>query len=430
MRKTFKVLITLLALSLILSFAGCGNENGSYEGAIPNPVVTPPSTGGGTGATSLAELNGYRETPLLFFKDNSDNIVVNIRAVNGATADTKVGFVKFKTDGSYDDSFGFKEFNTTESLQTAVVDSNGNYYFLNANDMMNNSMSRNVLKFDSDLNYVTSFGNQGDIPLQPYYSIVKILVDDTDNLYIVTTNNSPINTVIYKFDSAGSPVAAFGTNGVLTINPSGNVRATTAEIVNGLLYVIGDEDGAGAISSGISYNLTTGAVDSTFSFTLDYPLSGYDTIVKFVSKDSNNNLYMLPATTNNLDSYAKFSNTGTQDNSFSTGGFLQKTISGSRVTTHPIKVDSNDRLYLIENVPGPTISVFLTRYDNTGALDTTFNNGSATYDISDKFRFYTSGSEGVIIIGTKLYIPYMAPLGECDATIGCKLKLHTIDLGE
>lgn len=260
--------------------------------------------------------------------------------------------------------------------QDVAVDQSGNKFVFDGNN-------RRVIKFDSQGNYVTKFGNEGIGNGEFGYSY-GVTTDLSGNVYVSDTANNRIQ----KFDNDGNFITKWGVNGGDGTSGSGNgefnyPRGITtdtlgnvyvADMSNGrvqkfdndgtyILQFMCDAQSVALDSSGNIYTAGSGEIqkyDSSGSFITQFGTSGsgngqFDGLSDIVI-DSDNNIYTIEI---NGARVQIFDSNGTYISQFGSNG----SDNGQFDTARGIALDSSKNIYVAD-----TYNDRVQKFDNSGTF--------------------------------------------------------------
>ena len=284
--------------------------------------------------------------------------------------------------------------------------------------------TKNIMKHLVLVSFSLLAGCSDGLALFQYNDVGSATVIDGGGNIVVagySWNGRDYDMTLWRYDASGMLDNSFGTNGIVTSNKAaGDDRAYGIAI-----------DGTGIIVVGTSFNGTdrdmtiwrydnTGALDTTFNttgivthdnaagattpgedFAYGVALDGTDIIVTGESWNGSN--YDM--------AIWRYDNTGALDTTFNTTGIVtHDNAAGASTpgddTGFAITLDGTDIIIAGASDNGVNNDMAIWRYDNTGALDTTFNTtGIVTHD--NAAGATTAGNDAgyaVALVGTDIVV--------------------------
>jgi hypothetical protein len=243
--------------------------------------------------------------------------------------------------------------NTTDHLNSITLDASGIY--AGGYDSSSSSSWR-VEKRDLTTGaLIPTFGTNGIVNenISNSYSEIRSLVLDTAGLYLGGYDYSPgVSDSQWRVEkrdlTTGALITGFGTNGVVTVNPSNNqesIRSITIDTYG--LYLGGDDYSTGNNQWRIEKrNLTTGALVTSFGTNgviTENPSSGHDYIEALTVNETGlfvtGEEYSLGASNDQWRLEKRDLTTGALDNSFATQGVLSVNLTNEYDELYALAID-------------------------------------------------------------------------------------------
>ncbi len=205
-----------------------------------------------------------------------------------------------------------------------------------------------------------------------------VTVDSSSRIIIVGGNANAV--VVIRLTTTGVLDSTFGTGGIVTLTPGGNVGEASSVIIdaNGKILICGASNSQMLIAR---FN-TNGTIDTTFN-TTGYNLvtvNGNDT-GNSITIDQNAKIVIGGSTIGGGGtnfSIVRLTSAGVVDTTFGTSGSVVTQIpSENNNSVQSIMIDSSNRIIAAGygSVPGTNAVFALARYSNAGVIDTTFGTG-------------------------------------------------------
>ena len=262
-----------------------------------------------------------------------------------------------------------------------------------------------------------TFGNEGLVvtDIAGYFDDVDSIAVDEQNRIVAagtTRNGTNYDFALFRYTASGDLDDTFGTNGIMTIDLSGDRDEATSVAIgtDGKIIVTGHaENNDGYQDFALVRFLESGSVDLSF---------GNDGIVttnilstdlgESCAVDSNGKIIVAGQTSDGIYGYfavARYEESGDLDTTFGTGGLVTTDFGQKQDHAYSCVLDSQGRIVVAGIAANSSYrSDFgVARYLDTGILDNTFGgDGKVTTDIGDEgdHRAYacTVDSEDRVIV--------------------------------
>jgi len=260
----------------------------------------------------------------------------NGKILAGGFGDGKVTLARLNTNGTLDTDFSFDgkvTISAPSNLKALTIDKNGNIYAVGDNGFLDSVLV--IIKYKPDGTLDQNFGIAGVKKTAIGFSVspAQVFVTDNGSIYISGTIFSSSKNLIFssRLTASGDADPTYGSSkGFRTITLPKSVSAAGAVLdPNGNVFVAGTTDGNICIAKFLS----SGNVDLNFgtSGSVETKLGFSEHTVKGIALQPDGKL--LVATKGFLSlqnirfAVARFSNNGSPDNSFGTGGAASATFS-------------------------------------------------------------------------------------------------------
>lgn len=231
------------SVTLILTFGSCGSGEGEFDGAsdieidiagniyiadTENKRIQKFDSNGNFVLEFITnKTDGLFDGPSALDLDSAGNIYIAEglnRLIQKFDPNGNLIF-EFGTQGSGDGEFGFPS--------AVALDSSGNIYVSDSNNDIHTQENNRVQVFDSNGNFIFSFGATGSGDGE-FMGPLDIVLDDFGNIYVADSRNHRIQ----KFDSNGNFIFKFGSSGTgdgefmipvdIALDSSGNIYVADA----------------------------------------------------------------------------------------------------------------------------------------------------------------------------------------------------------
>jgi hypothetical protein len=305
--------------------------------------------------------------------------------------------LKLHDDGSYDESFGTSGILTLSNtlLYDGVLSADANEIYLVA--IVNQVYSIGSINLDG-----SAVQNWTPIPSATGFS--KILVDHEGDIIIGTgavINNSSYGIVL-KFNAQLQPITSFGVNGMAT-TPDSGFSYPLMEIDHDNRIVLA------TYNSGANmwrFN-EDGTIDNTFNYTLDVSVFFLDNWILDFAIAPDNGIYVQPNTYANQSYLFKINSSGSIDVNFGQQGHIILTEDDPNLGAFPdeLLAGPDGSLIILGSAFDASASMsgkFLARLDENGIVDMTFQGGphvidDNNYDLRINLHFATLQDDGKVL---------------------------------
>jgi uncharacterized delta-60 repeat protein len=352
------------------------------------------TTFNGTGYITKTFYTGKISRGLSIAIDNGNYVVTGFTLDNNGI--TQLLITRYTNSGILDTTFngtGYitKTFYTDkDSRGNSIAIDNGNYVVTGLTEDPNNIDQLFIARYTNSGILDTAFNGTGYITKTFYTDKIStgnsIAIDNGN--YVVTGVTEDINDItqllITRYTNSGILDTAFNGTGYITKTFYTGKRSTGNSIAidNGNYVVTGlTEDINGISQLFITRYTNSGILDTAFNGT------GYITKTFYTDKIStgnsiaidNGNYVVTGATEDNNDIpqllITRYTNSGILDTAFNGTGYITKTFyTGKGSTGLSIAIDNGN--YVVTGLTVDNIDIeqlFITRYTNSGILDTAFN---------------------------------------------------------
>jgi uncharacterized delta-60 repeat protein len=331
-----------------------------------------------------------------------------------ATSDGQNEVLRFNPDGSPDITYDYKGAATSlfggpgEPLSAVAIDSAGRAIVVGTS---NGDFA--VGRFLSNGQVDSTFGS-GGMTLTTIGSGTNaasaVTIDALGRIVVAgrTSTGSATDIAIARYSTDGTLDHSFGQNGIIT-QDLGGITETARSVVtlpDGSIVVASSTWGGVALTR----YAQDGTIDPTFGSAgislLSLPGMHTD-VEKLIALHDGKFLLTGYANTTVGTSgqavIAKFLSDGTPDPSFGAGGVVLAALGPDFSFGYDVIVDDQGRILVAGQArDGASVDAVLARFDQFGALDTTFgNDGSIIVDVSDDFNYAAKSviqSDGKILL--------------------------------
>ncbi len=377
-----KFLVNLICLIAVVSSATLSNaQNGmpdltfSNDGQLgfldfPNDVLT----------ADILQTNGQ--------------IFALLSSVNGGQ-DSFI--LKLHDDGSYDESFGISGILTLSNtlLYDGVLSEDANEIYLVA--IVNQVYSIGSINLAGSI-------EQNWTPVPAATGFSKMLVDHEGDILLGT--GTMINSLGYgavlKFDTQLQPVTSFGNNGI-AVTPESGFSFPLMEIDHENRIVLATYN-AGANMWRFNED---GTNDNTFDYTLDLSSFSLPNWILDFAIAPDNGIYVQPNTYGYQSYLFKINSSGSPDLNFGSQGHIILTEDDPNLGAFPDELlsEPDGGLIILGSAFDASSSMagkFLARLDENGQLDMTFQGGphvidDQNYDLRINFHTATLQDDGKVL---------------------------------
>ena len=318
-------------------------------------------------------------------------IIAAGNSVNGTDNDFAVA--RFNTNGSLDNSFGNLGINTAtfgisnDNCSSIKIQNDGKIILVGTSEI-GNIQHFALIRYSTTGIVDSSFGNNGKVltAIADTTSFAnKIIIQNDGKIVIAGYSASNIggyhDFAMIRYHNNGSIDSSFGINGIVTtdINSSYDNAQTLAIQTDGKLLL------AGGASNGVDYDLAVVRYNTDGSLDLSFGVGGKQITPVGNHNDSPNSIavqndgkILLAGGTYNGTDYdyliVRYNSNGNLDTTFGNNGIVIHPIGNSNEISSSILVQNDGKIILGGYTFTDTaICHFaLSRYNNTGNLDSTF----------------------------------------------------------
>lgn len=322
---------------------------------------------------------------------------------------------RFNSDGTLDTSFGTNgttmvNFGTTyDEFQSSVLQVDDKIILVGS-AKIGNDIGFAICRLTTDGQLDNSFNSNGKVflPLQSNSYAYKVKIDSNNKIVITGQTFDGTNNiaVLVRLNPDGSNDATFGTNGIVyASNVSGEFRSFEFDAKNAIIVPFGT---ASSFATNpptpqkvwVRKYTNTGLIDTSFGINGNYQFNfveGQSPVNTAIYKQSNGKLIILGTDVVNYNPYTpriyltRLNENGTLDTSFNTIGY--KFV--DNITQFALKIDNSNTIlgcglrYVITPGVGATTSQVMMLFDANGTINNSFGtNGTYVETISNMYYGY------------------------------------------
>ncbi len=325
------------------------NTNGTLDTSFGTNgvVMMQPSGSTGSGLNSIA------------IQSNGQIVAAGYATINSAA---EFALARYNSNGTLDTNFGTNGVvtrqpsgSTSSSIYSIAIQSDGKIVAGGSAQIGNNEFA--LARFNSNGTLDTNFGTNGVVTVKPSGATSSQINSITiqSNGQIVAAGQAVINTIyecaLVRYNTNGTLDASFGTNGVVTTQPSGSsisglnsitIQSNGQIVAGGFAVINGNQFFAVA-----RYN-TNGTLDTSFGtdgiVATENPDGG---VINSVAIQSDGKIVAGGTTTIGEGEFelARYNSNGSLDNSFGTDGLVTTTPGGSSYSImYAMAIQSNGQI--------------------------------------------------------------------------------------
>jgi uncharacterized delta-60 repeat protein len=367
--------------------------------------------------------------------DRGGRIVVTGSTTYNTDNTYSMFITRYTTDGSLDTSFNVtgyvtKQFTAEQSAfgRSVAIDSDNRIVVTGYTYNTDTTYSMFITRYTTDGSLDTSFNVTGYVTKQ--YTIgqntggYSVAIDSGNRIVVTGDTNDANNTLsmfITRYKTDGTIDDTFnGTSGYVTKGflDGQNTGGYSVAIASGDRIVVTGytTDANNTDSMFITRYNTDGTIDDIFNPNLGYVtkqfLDGQNTIGYSVAIDSGNRIVVTgyTSTSGNIFSMfiTRYNTDGTIDTTFNPNlGYVTKQfLDGQNTFGESVAIDSGNRIVVTgyTSTSGNVFSMFITRYNTDGTIDTSFNNSSGYVIVQYTNGHSTVGNSVAIDSGDRIVV--------------------------
>jgi len=245
-----------------------------------------------------------------------------------------------------------------------------------------------IWKYDKNGNPVTSFGTDGVVIYDGGYgdTTSSMAIDSSGNIYLtgIIKNSSSYKMAVWKYDSSGSLVTSFATDGIYTSSDDQDDGKSIALDSEGNIIVAGCSNTDMRI-----WKLKPDGTTEMFTYSSGTYSCGYAMTI-----DSSDNIYITGYISNGTDhdfALWKYNKNGTpaSTGSWNSGVITHDYSSSGSDHGKSIIVTSSGKIFISGKSTSTTEEMTIWKFNSDGSLDLSFNSvGYVTSNCGDTSEYY------------------------------------------